>query len=248
MKKVHISFGNEKYYKSLSLLEKSSVEIGKTDQFISYTQEWLKKEPFWDKNLYILNQIRGAGYWIWKPYIIMKTFEQLDYGDAIIYSDAGLNVINSLDPLFDILKTNPNKGKMLFKIPWDNAQHINKIWGKRDAFILMNCDSEKYWDAHMVNGAISLWIKNEDSLLFISEWQKYLRDLRIVTDYPNQCGKQNFKEFKEHRHDQSVLSIMSAKYDLEMFRDPTQFGNDFKNEFLNSNYEQLFNHHRGSIK
>jgi len=54
MEKVHISFGNEKYYKSLDLLEKTSLEIGKVDQFIRYTQEWLKTEKFWEKNLYIL--------------------------------------------------------------------------------------------------------------------------------------------------------------------------------------------------
>ena len=55
MKKEHISFGNEKYYKSLDLLEKTSLEIGKVDQFIRYTQEWLKTEKFWEKNLYILS-------------------------------------------------------------------------------------------------------------------------------------------------------------------------------------------------
>ena len=55
MKKVHISFGNEEYYKSLDLLEQTSLEIGKVDQFIRYTQEWLKTTDFWNKNQFILS-------------------------------------------------------------------------------------------------------------------------------------------------------------------------------------------------
>lgn len=247
MKKVHISFGNEKYYKSLDLLEKTSLEIGKADQFIRYTQEWLRSEPFWNENLSILNRPRGAGYWIWKPYIILKTFENLSEGDIVLYSDAGLKVIDSLEPLYSIVNTGVNGGKMFFKIPWENAEHIVRIWTKRDALILMNCDQEEYKNGFMVNGATSLWIKNEKSIEFLNEWQDYLKDSRIVTDDWNTCGN-NYKGFKEHRHDQSVLSILRIKYNYEVFRDPTQFGNAFKHEFTNSPYGQLFDHHRGDIK
>ena len=42
MKKVHISYGNEDYYKSLDLLEKSSMEIGKIDK--EYNLEWVNVE------------------------------------------------------------------------------------------------------------------------------------------------------------------------------------------------------------
>ena len=54
MKKVHISFANEKYYESLDLLEQTSKEIGKMDEFMPYTQEWLKTTEFWRKNQFIL--------------------------------------------------------------------------------------------------------------------------------------------------------------------------------------------------
>lgn len=240
MKKVHISFGNEKYYKSLDLLEKTSLEIGKVDQFIRYTQEWLKTEKFWEKNLYILSNPRGAGYWIWKPFIILKTFEQLNEGDCVLYSDAGINVIDSLEPLFKLAKNLPNNGKVLFRIP---GNHLNKVWTKRDCFILMNADESKYWNVPMTNGAISLWVKNDNNVNFLNEWLRYLRDPRISTDDNNIFGVNHF-EFKDHRHDQSVLSILSVKYNFELFRDPTQYGNEYMNLFNNSPYKQLFYHHR----
>ena len=244
MKKVHISYGNEEYYKSLDLLEKTSLEIGKVDEFIRYTEDWLKTEEFWNKNAFILTRPRGAGYWIWKPYIIMKTFESLENGDCVLYSDAGLKVIDNLTPLFDITSNNPNDGKIIFKLPWVGAQHIAKMWVKRDCFVLTECDEPKYWEAPMTNGAISLWVKNDKNIEFLKIWQRYIRDQRIVTDDPNFCGKPNFMEFVDHRHDQSVLSLLALKYNFELFRDPTQWGNFEKDVYKNSPYPQLFYHHR----
>jgi hypothetical protein len=244
MKKIHISFGDEKYSRSLDLLEKTSLEIGKVDQFIRYTQEQLKHEEFWKKNQFILTRPRGAGYWLWKPYIILETFKNLEDGDVVLYSDAGLKVLDNLNVLFEITQKLPNNGKVIFKVPWVGAQHIAKIWIKRDCFVLTNCDEPKYWNAPMTNGAVSLWVKNEENFIFLNEWLHYLRDTRIVTDDPNMCGKPNFMEFKDHRHDQAVLTLLVAKYNFELFRDPTQWGNEFINEFTNSPYLQLFNHHR----
>lgn len=245
MKKIHISFGNEEYYKSLDLLESTSLNIGKTDLFIKYNQNELKGTEFWYKNQYILNKPRGAGYWIWKPYIILKTFEFLSNNDIVLYTDAGLNVIENLSPLFEIAKNIPNDGIVLFKLPAVGiSAHIAKMWTKRDCFVLTDSDEEKYWNANMTNGAISLWVKNEKTIELLKSWLRYLRDPRISTDDPNMCGRPNFPDFRDHRHDQSVLTILSKKYNFELFRDPTQYGNEEINLFSNSPYTQLFHHHR----
>jgi len=244
MKKILCSYGNESYYKSLDLLEKTSYEIGKIDKFFRYTREWLETTDFYYKNKYILNKSRGNGVWAWKPFIILKTFESIDDGDCVLYSDAGLKIIDNLTPLFDVTRKLPNAGKVIFRLPWVGAQHIAKIWTKRDCFVLCDADSEKFWNAPMSNGAVSVWIKSNENIEFLKEWQRYLRDPRIVTDDPNIMGKPNFMEFKDHRHDQSVLSILRVKYNFDLFRDPTQWGNEEKDKFTNSPYTQLFHHHR----
>jgi hypothetical protein len=261
MKRVHISYANEKFAKSLELLEKTSREVGQIDNFIPYTREWLITTDFYTKNRYILDKPRGSGYFIWKPGIILETFKKLEKGDVVLYSDAGLTVINSLSPLFKIMENHPNDGKMLFKLPAVGTTHKAKMWTKRDCFVLIkilegvapcNADSEVFWNADMTNGAISLWEYNDENVEFLKEWQRYLRDPRISTDDNNMCGP-NFSEFKDHRHDQSVLTILSKKWEIlnnkefELFCDPTQFGNGVRDQFFNSPYGQLFNHHRGNI-
>jgi len=244
MKKIHISYGNEPYYKSLDLLEKTSLEIGKSDCFFRYTREWLELTDFYKKNKYILDQKRGNGFWCFKTHIILNAFSKLEYGDIVLYSDAALSVINDLTPLFDLTNIH---NKLIFKLPHVGATHIAKIWTKRDAFVLMKCDTPEYWNANMTNGAVSVWKKTDENIEFIKEWQKYLRDPRIVTDEPNMAGLPNFLEFKDHRHDQSVLSLLAVKYKFEMFRDPTQWGNYEKKLFTNSPYKQLFDHYRQKL-
>jgi hypothetical protein len=246
MKKVHISFANEEYYKSLDLLEQTSLEIGEVDQFIRYTQEWLKTTDFWTKNQYVLNQKRGAGYWLYKPFVILETFKDpnIKEGDIVLWSDAGVRVDGSLNPLFKVFEQRPEVDRIIFRVPWVGVNHVAKMWTKRDCFVLMNCDEPKYWNAPMTNGAISLWKKNEKNIEILAEWLRYCRDSRTITDDPNICGMPNFQEFKEHRHDQSILTNLSVKYNFELFRDPTQWGNKETFLFENSKWGQLFWHHR----
>ena len=36
---------------------------------------------------------------------------------------------------------------------------------------------------------------------------------------PNACGKENFPEFIEHRHDQSVLSLLKTRFGISTTND-----------------------------
>lgn len=241
MKKVLITFGDSKYYGSMDLLEETALSIGKVESVIKYTQDWLRTTEFWNKNQFILSRPRGAGYWIWKPFIILHTMESLNEGDVVMYSDAGVEVIEDLSPLFKIAE---NRNKVIFQIP---GGHLNRTWTKRDTFILLKCDEPKYWDDSMLTATFSLWKKTDKNIEFLKEYLKYLRDPRIVTDDPNMCGQPNFLEFRDHRHDQSVLSLLTRRENFERFRDPSQWGNEDIDLFNNSPYNQLLNHHRKKL-
>jgi len=48
-------------------------------------------------------QERGAGYWLWKPYIILKTLlYEMEEGDLLLYADSGSEAIGDLRPLFEL--------------------------------------------------------------------------------------------------------------------------------------------------
>ncbi|MDE6626424.1 MAG: hypothetical protein K2K56_08650 [Lachnospiraceae bacterium] len=66
--------------------------------------------------------------------------------------------------------------------------------------------------------------KSKRSVQFVKEWLYYCQYEDIITDAQNHMGKDNFKEFIDHRHDQSIFSVLSKKYGVKAYRDPSQFG------------------------
>ena len=128
---------------------------------------------------------------------------------------------------------------IVFELPY-----IERVWTKRDAFILMDCDNPKYSESKQRLNSFSLWKKSRYTIDFINEFLYYAQDERLITDLENQCGYPNYPGFKEHRYDQSIFSLLTKKYDLEVYRDPSQLGNSVKQFYPNSNYEQLIIHTR----
>jgi hypothetical protein len=122
---------------------------------------------------------------------------------------------------------------MLFR----THKHLNKTWTKRDCFVLMGCDSAEYWEAEQLMGGFSIFMKNEKNIKFLQEWLHYCCNKFIITDTPNTCGLENLPEFVDHRHDQSVLSILGVKHNIEIYRDPSQWGNSFKIESYRKSIE-----------
>ena len=61
---------------------------------------------------------------------------------------------------------------------------------------------------------IQIYKKNDYTVKFIQEWLYYCQDKRIVTDDKNTQGMPNYPDFRENRHDQSVLSLLIKKHGL----------------------------------
>jgi hypothetical protein len=166
----------------------------------------------------------------------MKRCEE---GDIVLYLDAGVKVINNLDPLFAITKLN---GSMTFSISKTQGEsHPNSMYTKRDCFILMGLDEPYYWDDRMVHAGFSAWKNTEKNIAFLTEWQNYMKHPFILTDDENICGYHNLPDFKYHLFDQSVFSLLCTKYRMEVYRDPSQYSiNEY---FSNSPYDQLLIQH-----
>lgn len=259
MKVYLVSFANINYLKAQKRLNKSATNFG-IDKTLSFSFRDLLHTKFYQNNREILDLKRGAGYWLWKPYIILEAMRQADDGDIIFYCDSGVEIIGDILPLVDICKK--NEGLMLFQVPFFTEEMTNKNWTKRDCFVLMDADTPEFHEAKQVSGTFQLFIKNQKNIQFVTEWLSFCKDPRLITDIPNTCGLRNFPDFFDHRHDQSILSILAQRNNMETFRDPTQFANHLKMQefrksgelpagvdysskpFTNSPYGTLLNHHR----
>jgi hypothetical protein len=220
MKVALTNLSNAKFEKSRLHLNKTAKQHG-VDKVFSFDFETdIKNTPFYTSNEPILSQSRGLGYWLWKPYIILKAIESLEEEDILIYSDCGIEITGDLKPLISICKDKENI--LLFS----NRNYINAQYTKRDCFLLMNCDHEKYWYSMQCDAAFMLFKKCNYTLCFLNEWMEYCKDSRIITDFENTLNKENFPGFIEHRHDQSVISLLAEKYNINLYRMPTHYNSN----------------------
>lgn len=259
---ILVNFSGKNFEESRLRLNASAVKFG-IDKVYSYDESHIRNSAFYIVNKLILDQPVGAGYWLWKPYLIDEAMKSAQEGDVIVYSDSGIEIIQELSPLFDICN---EKSIVLFR----NAYLRNRYLIKRDCYVLMHCNEKKYWNGPHVDASFCLFRNNQSSRKFVSEWLSCCTDARILTDLPNVMGKKNFWGYKFHRHDQAVLSLLAIRYGLELYRQPSQFGNHYKvlnfrkagerncvsqfkteqmnfysaRPMTNSPYDQLLDHHR----
>jgi hypothetical protein len=107
----------------------------------------------------------------------------------------------------------------------------------------MNCDCDVYYDAPQVDASYQLFKKTPRVIEFLKEYDSYCSNENIISDLPN-ITQPNLPQFKDHRHDQSILSLMAVKHNIELLPEPSEWGN----HLTNRPYPQLFLHHRNTIK
>lgn len=237
---VAINYANDMYRPAQKFNSRRALKFG-ADKVIEYSPEMLP-EDFVEKNQEILRYPRGNGYWIWKPYIIKDALGKVDDGDHVIYTDSGSAFVNKISYLLEMMELEKTD-VMCFCLDL-----IEKKYTKRDAFILMGCDMPQFTDSDQICATYIILKKDKFTCKLIDEYLMYVQDKRIVTDQPNVMGKDDYPEFVENRHDQSVRSLLCKKHGIEPFRDPSQYGKAHSafDEAVNkrSNYPQVVESHR----
>jgi len=220
MKICLVSFATTPKFKfNQFVLNRSALRYGGVTEVSSWNVRRLEKEPFREEHRRVLDQERGAGYWLWKPFIIQRELERMGAGDYVVYSDCGRSkrfISRSIRPL--LARCSESRG--VFPGVYIPQFGPNRKWTKRDCFVLMDCDSERYWNHCQIQPSFSVWQKNDFSLSFLDQWLRYCTDPRILTDIPNACGLPNLPDFIDHRHDQSILTNCALMQGVPGLGDP----------------------------
>lgn len=174
---------------------------------LGYTLDGIKQHypDFYNNNLHLFKYKKYSGYFIWKPFIIQKTMEL--YPDKfILYCDSNIR-FRDFSKIYDCIHN-----KNYFFIGCHNF--INKHWTKRDTFVFMDMDEEKYWDAHQIWTSLMGFRNTHEIQSLFSVYTYYCSKEICVTDQPNTLGKNNLDGFREHRWEQSVMSLLIKNQDL----------------------------------
>ena len=205
-----VTFSDKNYANQQNKLCLYAEELEQFKSVNKYSKEkHLLNSEFYKENKNILDQSRGCGYWLWKPYFILEKLNEIDYGEVVFYLDCADVFYPNLVPF---LKNNNFESDVILV----RGAHPNRDWTKRDCFVYMMCDEEKYWNHNQLEAGIGFYKKTPKTMKVVREWLEFCKNPNILTDVPNISNLPNFDNFQDHRHDQSVLTNIAVKHDLRI--------------------------------
>lgn len=158
---------------------------------------------------------RGFGYWLWKPQIVLQTINSLPRGTPVLYLDLGchLRPFMTFDwgPIIELCRTSPS-GLVGFqdrkKDPQVTAMSSEAVWTKGDLFDHFEVRLRRdVYETPQFAAAAFFLTADPRSRRFLMQWLSVARQgLHLFDDTPS--VRPNFPEFREHRHDQSVFSLL----------------------------------------
>ena len=216
-----LTFSTKRFAGSQRALCKSALAHG-VSRVAPWSFDRLQDTKFYKDHRWVLDQPRGAGYWLWKPYLIGRELARVPDGGALIYYDVGppgfgYLIRRSLGPLLRWCQEH-NGG--IFPGIYIPEWGPNRVWNKRDCFVAMQCDSAYYWDHPQYQATYSIWQKSKTAQEFVAEWLYWCSFPGLITDQENRMGKPNLEGFVEHRHDQAVLTNLALLKNLKSYGDP----------------------------
>lgn len=196
---------------------KMAYKKGKVDHVFEFSEKDISKE-FREQNAKILTCKRGAGYWLWKPYVVNKALNQIEENDYLFYCDSGAFLTKDLRVMIPILEE--EKTDILFF----ELDCLEREWTKRDIFLALDCDESIYTETMQRCATYFLIKKTPKSVAFMQEWLKIAQRYELISDEDNMLYHQkNYEGFRENRHDQSILSVLSKKYGYKAYADLSQY-------------------------
>lgn len=204
-KVVFATFADNKYLTSLKRIEFEAKQFSCIDEIHICHQE--------DIEVFFINKIkpwlyrRGFGYWRWKSYFAKRLLDELDNDDILIWVDAGceLNVDGSHILQEWIVELSRSTSCILVF----EQSLLVKYYTKKDALEFLNVNEKEASQPQFLGGA---WIikKNLQSQKLIDDWYSIcLNHEDLIND--KKSSSPNYDGFVEHRHDQSIFSILARR-------------------------------------
>jgi hypothetical protein len=210
-----ITFADSRLDHSLRRVGRQAQKLEIFSRILVWNESDLSEE-FRTKNADRLKPgVRGFGYWIWKPQVILQGLDACQLGDFLVYVDAGCHLnhhgVPRLKDYFTIVKTS-STGILAFELKHDGVVvHKEESWNKADTLHHFRMDAtESVTSTAQIEATVIIIQKRGSTDLFFREW------LDVMESYPNLLDdsaskRQNSAEFIEHRHDQAIFSLLAKR-------------------------------------
>lgn len=202
--KVHfLTFGSAGWNRTVDIISDEAAECRVFDRIWAMREHDLGD---WRHRDAARSQGRGHGHWGWKPYLARKTMAQMEDGDLLVYCDAGC-----------VLSPNDAEWRRYFNLATAHGfvgfftDHNEAMYTKADTFAALELPAPPiYPPSTQLWAGAWLMEKNPANENLLATWDLAFDTPQLVNDEPSVLP--NAADFVEHRHDQSVLSLLVKKH------------------------------------
>lgn len=166
---------------------------------------------------HLLNKdIRGFGYWIWKSQIVFDKLNELKNGEILLYIDVGSSLnYKGFENFIMFLKKLENSKKGIIGCRTVSFENLEEYYTSEDVFSFFEIkkNSKIRKTPHFEAGFL-LIKKTKDSIRIINKWRNICQNnLDLLKG--EKFRLKNSPKFLESRHDQSILSVLFKKEDID---------------------------------
>jgi hypothetical protein len=194
-----ITYANQRFSRMARLLGMLCIKNGYSS-FSVFNESDLSNR-FRSENSETLSLDRGAGYWLWKPYIIRKVTGERSLNDVIHYLDAG-----TIPKFHSQIYSSLAENNLINVWCLENSRLLDWI----EPSVLEDLDGMSFSELPMIQASGILSKNNPQFKVLLNEWlnlclePKYLRP-ETLGGYKKSDG------FIWHRHDMSLLTVLVYK-------------------------------------
>ena len=159
---------------------------------------------------FIKNNKRLYGYCLWKPYLVLKLLETMQDGDRIFYADAGCQFdFDCEDPKKQYDEMVKHMGDQVMTATYCNVDYNMTKW---DLVLHLNMQDHPRLKTSQIQATTFMLTKCDRIMTFVRLWYTICCNYHLLDDSPSKAP--NHSNYDEHRHEQSIFSLLAKKLDL----------------------------------
>jgi len=198
-----ISYADGCCVQSIARNRQSALDVG-VDLALAYGRSDLDQE--WaEQHASVLTQKKGAGWWLWKPHVVLKTLRDDAvpwHTGVVLWLDAGNQYIGDPRPVVARALRDSDVSAMRLKCcvesDWTSDRALRKLGGK--SYVIS--------DRPQLGAYFLIFRKTTTTLAFVEDWLRLSEDPDILMEPGARSSVHTSAGYQRHMADQSVFSVL----------------------------------------
>ncbi len=221
-----VTFGSGREWRpAVKRLTSQAVKTRRFGKIVTFSEADLDVNALDVDRDFFLDNPRGYGFWIWKPFIILKVLENFPECEVVFYLDSGCEINaekSALQKLDQYIATCSQKGGVAFELPF-----IEENWTA--GYVLDKMDAKNLSRTKQLASGIIFLKNNHRSKDLLTSWQTWMTKDNCTYVKGDKANIENKVSLREHRFDQSIFSILWKQANLQILPDESFWAPDWKN-------------------